>query len=225
MRRNLLRTAAIAVLVLALAGCAAKAVWKPLFESFDPNRTPGLINSFESAGTEETEDPNKLFTTDTDAMDDPRIVVYKSRHVLELVDGGIVMARMTVALGKHEGPKTKSGDGKTPEGLYYICKLSDEGRYHKSLFISYPNSDDAQLAFQAERITQDQYDKISNAIDHGEIPPWNTKLGGEIAVSGTGTMGEGKTGDWTAGNVVLSDKDVDYLWQFVKEGTEVEIVP
>lgn len=212
---------------LLLAACAAKTVWLPLFDSPDPNRTPGLIDDLSPTPkpSDGSEDANKIFKNDVESMSAPRIVVYKSKNVLELWDGDTLMARLKAAMGKNDGPKQKSGDGKTPEGTYYICKSVGTGQYYKSLFFSYPNADDALAGLNDEKITQAQYDEIASAIDRQEIPLWNTKLGGEIAISGTGTIGKGLEGNWTGGNVALSDEDMDYLLKYVTLDVEVEINP
>ncbi len=211
---------------LLLAACAAKTVWLPLFDSPDPNRTPTYIDDPSPTPTGKNQiNENDIFKNDAESMAAPRVVVYKSRNVLELWDGDTLMARMKAAMGKHDGPKQKSGDGKTPEGTYYICKSVGTGQYYKSLFFSYPNTDDALAGLNDEKITQAQYDEIASAIDRQEIPLWNTKLGGEIAISGTGTIGKGLEGNWTGGNVALSDEDMDYLLKYVSLGVEVEINP
>jgi hypothetical protein len=170
-------------------------------------------------------DENKLFATDVKDMAAPHIVVYKSRNILEVWDGDTLMARMKAAMGKGDGAKQRSGDNKTPEGQYYICKLSDGGRYYKSLFLSYPNADDALAALNDGKIKDSQYQEITTAIDRRQVPLWDTKLGGEIAVSGTGTIGKDLTGNWTGGNVAVSDSDMDYLWKHITVGVDVEINP
>ncbi len=213
---------------LLLTACAAKTQWLPLFDSPDPNRTPAYLDDpspTPTSGGNGQQDENSIFKNEAESMESPRVVVYKSRNVLELWNGDTLMARLKAAMGKHEGAKQKSGDGKTPEGKYYVCKFVGNGQYYKSLFISYPNADDALAGLSDKVITQAQYDEIASAIDRQEIPLWNTKLGGEIAISGTGTIGRGLEGNWTGGNVALSNDDMDYLLKYVSVGVEVEINP
>jgi hypothetical protein len=206
-----------------LSGCA-RATWLPLWTAPPPGSTPHL-QADQAGETQPTSTAEELFSTDAESMAHPRIVVTKSAHVLELYDGDTLMARLRVALGRSEGAKAKSGDGKTPEGAYFICSTTDTGKYFKSLFFNYPNSDDAYAGLNDRRISQEQYDAIVDASDRREIPPWDTPLGGEIAVSGTGTAGQGKSGDWTAGNIALSDKDMEYLWKYAAAGVDVVINP
>jgi hypothetical protein len=92
-----------------------------------------------------------------------------------------------------------------------------------SLCISYPNEADALRGLDAGLISQAQYGLIASAIDQRKTPLWNTKLGGELAIHAYGEGGKGKTGDWTAGNIAISDKDMDYLWKYIVVGVDVQI--
>jgi len=40
------------------------------------------------------------------------------------------------------GPKSRSGDGQIPEGIYHIETLNPNSSYHLSMKVSYPNQDD-----------------------------------------------------------------------------------
>jgi hypothetical protein len=207
-----------------LSGCAKKPVWQPLWTNPPAGLTPETTPTKDPNATLAPED---YFATEVDSMDNPSVVITKSKHILEVYDGETLMARMKVSLGRTEGAKKRSGDNKTPEGSYFICSVSDTGKYYKSLFLSYPNSDDAYAGLEEKLIDQEQYDEIVSDIDRRQQPLWDTKLGSEIAISGTGTAGQGKTGnDWTAGNIVVSDKDMDYLWEHIATtGTDVQINP
>jgi hypothetical protein len=211
-----------------LAGCAEKVVWKSLFDTPMPGWTSSLATPENTAAGENNgETPSEeLFQNDVESMADPKVVIYKSTHTLEVWDGNVMMARMRVALGRgEEGPKRKTGDNKTPEGDYYICKTSESKKYYKSLFLSYPNNDDANEGVIQGIIDQETCDVIADDIANRKQPPWDTDLGGEGAICGEGTVGAGKRGDWTAGNIVVSDKDMDYLWKYIVMDTDVEINP
>jgi hypothetical protein len=74
-----------------------------------------------------------------------RIVVRKSRRILELWDGNTLIGSYSVGLGwTPEGPKRAEGDGRTPEGEYYVCLRNPNSSYYLSLGLSYPNKDDAR---------------------------------------------------------------------------------
>ena len=53
-----------------------------------------------------------------------------------------------------------------------------------------------------------------------KLPPWGSKLGGEICLHGGGVHA-----DWTAGCVALRDADAETLFRMADVGTAVEILP
>lgn len=58
-----------------------------------------------------------------------------------------------LAASGSSGPKLREGDGQVPEGLYAIASLNPNSRFHLSLRIDYPNSDDRRRA-QSDGRTQ-----------------------------------------------------------------------
>lgn len=122
----------------------------------------------------------------------------------------------SVALGfAPEGNKEKEGDGKTPEGKYFVC-LKKRGKYGPSLGISYPSVQDA-LRLQAD---EELLNCIREREAEGVRPPWGSFMGGEIYIHGGGTET-----DWTAGCIALSDGDAEKLYALCDTGTEAEILP
>ena len=151
----------------------------------------------------------------------PRIVVLKSARLLEVWDGEKLFAAYPVGLGfAPQGTKQKEGDGKTPEGDYYVCMRNTQSRYYLSLGVSYPNGQDALRGLQDGSIDQSTYNAITSAIAGGERPPWNTALGGEIMIHGNGAAT-----DWTAGCIAVENEVMDILWQFCRMGTPITIAP
>lgn len=126
------------------------------------------------------------------------------------------MFTCSVALGfSPEGNKEKEGDGKTPEGSYFVC-LKKMGKYGPSLGINYPSLADALRLGADEKLLQ----CIREREVQGVRPPWGSPLGGEIYIHGGGN-----DRDWTAGCIALSDADAEKLYALCDEGTEVEIRP
>jgi murein L,D-transpeptidase YafK len=154
-------------------------------------------------------------------MDSPKIVMKKSERMLYVYDGDELCAKMTIVLGSApEGHKQVEGDGKTPEGSYYICTRNSKSKFYLSLGISYPNKQDAKSGLERGTISQSDYERIASAIDAGKRPPWDTKLGGEIMIHAGGV-----SSDWTAGCIAAQEADIDYLWENCPIGTPVEILP
>lgn len=121
-----------------------------------------------------------------------------------------------VALGfSPEGNKEKEGDGKTPEGSYFVC-LKKIGKYGPSLGINYPSLADALRLGADENLLQ----CIREREEQGMRPPWGSFMGGEIYIHGGGN-----DRDWTAGCIALADADAEKLYTLCDEGTNVEILP
>lgn len=136
------------------------------------------------------------------------IVVIKSKRVMFLMKEGKILKAYRVALGKNPvGAKYAQGDGKTPEGRYYIVGRNPNSNFYKSLKISYPNERD-----------------IEKAIRLGVNP------GGGIMIHGLSKNVEylGKyhiLDDWTEGCIAVTNEEMDEIWMLVAEGTPIEILP
>lgn len=156
-----------------------------------------------------------------DPIDAPKIIVWKSERRLDLYDGEEVVKSYRIGLGfATEGDKEREGDGRTPEGEYYICQKNPNSNYHLSIGMSYPNIKDATGGIRRGIITQDEYESIVNAIENGRQPPWNTELGGEIFIHGNGSQS-----DWTLGCIALDDEDIEELYDVIPVGTGVVVNP
>jgi murein L,D-transpeptidase YafK len=151
------------------------------------------------------------------------IRVWKGRHEMWLEDGDRIVKRFRVALGKNPTVgKLSRGDGRTPQGTYYICEKRRRSRFHRFLGISYPNVDDAERAFAERLITADQWADIFFANVEHTIPPWSTAMGGRVGIHGYGGRAPVPV-DWTDGCIAVSDADIDYLYDRVPLGTRVVI--
>jgi len=153
---------------------------------------------------------------------EPRVVViHKSERVLGLYIDEELAAVFPIGLGRHpEGPKTKQGDGRTPEGRYYICTRNDRSRFHLFLGLSYPSIQDAERGVLEHRISKHEYDGIATAIRAKRQPPWDTALGGEVGIHGYGAGS-----DWTLGCIALDNRAIEHLWSNLEKGDLVLIEP
>jgi murein L,D-transpeptidase YafK len=152
---------------------------------------------------------------------EPRIVVTKSKRQLSLYSDGKVVRTYRVGLGfSPVGDKTRQGDGRTPEGEFYVCVKNANSSYYLSLGLSYPNKPHAERGLAAGLITRSQYNEIVRAIDRKARPRWDTRLGGEIFIHG-----HGSSSDWTLGCVALDNSDMKELFDAVPKDTPVMIEP
>jgi murein L,D-transpeptidase YafK len=149
------------------------------------------------------------------------IVVKKKERKLFLFDAGKLVKTYNVGLGfTPVGDKEKEGDGKTPEGEFYIFTKNPNSSYYLSLGVSYPSIDDAKRGLAQKIISQTEHDAIVEAIENKKTPPQKTRLGGEIYIHGHGS----KT-DWTQGCVALDDADIKEIFDAIPVGASVKIEP
>ena len=151
----------------------------------------------------------------------PLISITKAERRLVLYDGQVEVYSAPVGLGPNPiGHKQRQGDGRTPEGIYRVCTRNDRSRFHLFLGISYPGQPDADRGLRVGLISQTQYDAILAAWASRRRPPWDTRLGGEIGIHGSGA-----SWDWTLGCIALNDPDIEVLWSLCPLGTTVRIEP
>jgi murein L,D-transpeptidase YafK len=151
----------------------------------------------------------------------PRIVVHKAARTLKLYDARKLVKTYKMVLGfSPEGDKQVEGDGRTPEGEFYVFVKNDKSSFTVSLGVSYPSIDDANRGAEKRLITEAEEHEIRTAIKNRTMPPQKTKLGGEIYIHGGGTER-----DWTDGCIALADNDIVELFSHAKTGMSVTILP
>ncbi|WP_424943582.1 L,D-transpeptidase family protein [Aliiroseovarius crassostreae] len=132
-----------------------------------------------------------------------QIVVSKKYRKLFLLHHQEVLKTYDIDLGfAPNGPKQFYGDGKTPEGRYYVDKRNARSKFHLSLGISYPNSHDRAYAAALGR-----------------------KAGGDIFIHGERRRKDPKGPDWTAGCISVKNADMEEIWTMVYTGTPIDILP
>jgi len=150
-----------------------------------------------------------------------RIVVSKSGRRLTLYEGGRAVRVYRMVLGfAPEGDKARQGDGRTPEGEFYVCMKNAKSLFYLSLGLNYPDEAAARRGFAEGLITRAQRDRIVSAARERRCPPWDTPLGGEIMIHGGGT-----SRDWTLGCVALENEHIKELFDAVPLRTPVRIEP
>lgn len=151
----------------------------------------------------------------------PRLLIEKKERSLKLFDDEKLVKTYKIALGfAPEGDKEKEGDGKTPEGEFFVFTKNRQSKFYLSLGLSYPNIEDAERGLKAELITERQRDKIVEAIKNKKMPLQNTALGGEIYIHGGGSAN-----DWTSGCVALENSEIKELFETLSVGASVKIEP
>lgn len=135
-----------------------------------------------------------------------QIVVNKGERRMYLVSGKTVIKSYDVGLGNQPlGHKMFEGDGKTPEGMYFINRFNPRSAYHLSVGISYPDEQD-----------------VARALMYGRQP------GGDIFIHGRGREGNvlaPKRKDWTAGCIAVTDEEIEEIYAMLTTGVPVVIYP
>lgn len=151
----------------------------------------------------------------------PEIIIRKKQRTLEVYDEGKLIKTFDFVLGfAPVGDKELEGDGKTPEGEFYVFTKNPKSRFHLSLGLSYPSRDDAERGLGKGLISKAERDAIISAIEKKQMPPQKTALGGEIYIHGGGVES-----DWTWGCVALRNEEVEELFNAIPVRTKVTIRP
>jgi len=131
-----------------------------------------------------------------------QIVIWKSKRRLTLFSKKKPLKIYRIRLGFDPvGPKRSEGDGRTPEGNYWITHKNPNSAFHKSLGISYPNKNDKVLAQK-----------------HGVSPGKDIFIHG-----GPKNFLKHLLFDWTEGCIAVTDTEIDEIYDMVQINTPVYI--
>lgn len=145
--------------------------------------------------------------------------IRKDERILQFLSRGRLVKEYRVALGiTPVGDKTREGDGRTPEGEFYLCTRLPKSRFHRFLGLSYPAPEDAEAGLKQRAINKSQHRAILASHRRRTQPPWNTPLGGAIGIHGGGTEN-----DWTIGCIALANADLDEIFPILLPGAPVTI--
>jgi murein L,D-transpeptidase YafK len=130
------------------------------------------------------------------------IQIFKRKRVMKLMSDRKVLRKYKIELGfAPRDHKEFEGDGRTPEGVYTINRRNPNSRFHLSLGISYPNTNDA-----------------ARARAQGKSP------GGDIFIHGTPDQYLGVP-DWTWGCIAVTNAEMEEIYAMVGDGTTIFIYP
>ncbi len=132
-----------------------------------------------------------------------RVVVMKARRRMYLMHQRQVLKAYKIDLGyAPAGHKTVEGDGKTPEGRYFIDRRNLNSSFYLSLGISYPNAAD-----------------VAKAASLGQKP------GGDIFIHGQPNRRRARGDDWTAGCISVKNREMEEIYEMVRDGTPIDLYP
>lgn len=131
-----------------------------------------------------------------------RIEVHKGSRMMYLLHDQEILESYEIELGfAPEHHKEVEGDGRTPEGRYYIDRRNPNSAFYLSIGISYPNEAD-----------------IAAAEALGQSP------GGDIFIHGT-PRAFARQDDWTVGCIAVTNREMRQIYAMVQDGTVIDIYP
>ena len=133
------------------------------------------------------------------------LVVETGQRQLVAYSHGKVLRTYSVSLGREpSGPKTRQGDGRTPEGRYLIDHHNPLSGFQRALHVAYPSAADSAQARAGG------YDPGGEIMVHG-------------LKNGLGWVGRAhRFVDCTVGCIAVTKPE---LYQIVPDGTPIEIKP
>ena len=130
------------------------------------------------------------------------VVAWKARRQLVLMNEAQILRQYHFELGfTPAGHKQFEGDGRTPEGTYWVDRKNPRSSYHLSVGVSYPNQQDREYA-----------------LSQGRRP------GGDIFIHGTPRAKQNQP-DWTAGCIAVANAEIEEIYAMVGVGTPIVILP
>lgn len=136
------------------------------------------------------------------------VFVDKSKSALYLLKNGKILKSIPVAFGRNPvGHKQKSGDKKTPEGVYQLDYKNEDSDFYKSIHISYPNEEDIRSA------------RLKGVDPGNQIMIHGQKNG--YAKYARLTQRE----NWTDGCIAVTNEDMDIIWSSIDVPVPIEIIP
>ena len=131
------------------------------------------------------------------------LVVWKKKRVLALYKNNKIIKAYRIRLGFNpKGHKQMEGDGRTPEGKYYITHKNPNSNFYLSLGINFPNQSDKK-----------------RALKKGLNP------GSDIFIHGLGKKNVllHYLFDWTEGCIAVTNKEIKEIYGLVDPGTVLYI--
>jgi hypothetical protein len=183
------------------------AVPTPLAASEMPITPPNYVTPDALPTPQPTPEPTPVAPLPSDSVAD-RVQIRKAARELTLYFAGHALKTYGVALGTTPaGAKELEGDGRTPEGRYFITGRNPQSKYHLALRVSYPN-----------------------AADRARAVKLGKSAGGDIMIhglpNGFGFIGAAhRLRDWTIGCVAVTDEEIEEIWRVVPDGCVVDIEP
>ena len=151
-------------------------------------------------------------TTEALTTNPDLILIGKAERKLMLFSRGRALKQYHVSLGPNPvGTKIKSGDGKTPEGTYFVESKNPQSSFHLALRVSYPNKMDL---VRAEKLNVDPGGDI---MIHG--------FPNNVEYNQRATLNHNSSANWTEGCIGLTNSEIEEIFSRIVEDTPIVICP
>lgn len=136
------------------------------------------------------------------------ILVEKHKHSMTVFYHNQPTKQYRIALGfTPKGHKVSEGDGRTPEGQYYIVDKNPNSKFHLSLKISYPSPKDKHSA------KKKGLNPGGDIMIHG-LSAYNSQAGKWHTMR-----------DWTLGCIAVTNEEIEEIFRLADIGTPIKIIP
>lgn len=141
--------------------------------------------------------------------------VDKSERTFTVLADGHVLKTYPCVLGEAPvGDKFFQGDRRTPEGRFTFRSKRVHDKWHKFVWVDYPNAESWRRFKERQAL--------------GQIPA-GKDIGGEIGIHGVPDGMDHwveNTVDWTWGCIALRNADLDEIYPYIRpQATEMVVVP
>ncbi|NOT00858.1 MAG: L,D-transpeptidase [Phycisphaerales bacterium] len=151
----------------------------------------------------------------------PRVVVVKSSAALYLFDGTTLVRKYPIRSGSEQPiVQLEHNNRRTPVGRFQIVAKKSNSPYFRFLGLDYPDIATMLYGVHYGFISPGEARAIERAHDGRACPSWLTALGGAI-----GLHGGGEQLVTTAGCIALADEHIAEVFDVLRIGDPVEILP
>ncbi len=184
-----------------------------LFSSFNKQTYSYILNP--------TEDSSYLnYDKDLESLLDKKfdkakisILTEKLKYKLTVFYEGKEIKSYPIILGSNPvDNKIKEGDGCTPEGKFKIKNHYSHKKWSKFIWFSYPNGDD--------------WKRYGSAKSQGLLK-MSDSIGSNLGIHGVpenqDSLIDNKI-NWTDGSISLKNKDINEIYEIIKDGISLEII-
>ncbi|NOR71242.1 MAG: L,D-transpeptidase family protein [Methylomarinum sp.] len=159
--------------------------------------------------------------------DEVWLIIDTKKSTLEVKRGlDTLMTMNNIAIGRNgAGFKQHMGDDVTPIGTYRIGWVNKKSPFHRFYGFDYPSVENANEALLSGLLSKEKHTAIINAHKKQQVPPQDTKIGGNIGIHGLGSADKSihQAINWTHGCIALTNEQVETLDRWIKKGTQVKI--